>query len=75
VLAAAYVCRVCGMTFPRHTDAAFTAHVGRCVKRNEEYIDSFRRPEIEFGDPELAAFARAEGDVYNRRPGTRRRPR
>jgi len=24
---------------------------------------------------ELAAFAREEGSVYNRRPGTRRRPR
>ena len=27
------------------------------------------------GDPELAAFARAEGSVYNRRPGSRRQPR
>lgn len=70
-----YICRVCGMKFPRQLDSEFESHVSRCVKRHEEFIDSVRPNVIEFGDPELAAFARAEGDVYNRRPGTRRRPR
>jgi hypothetical protein len=70
-----YVCRICGMRFPAHVNAAFEAHVGRCVERNQDVVDAFRPAVMEFGDPELAAFARAEGDVYNRRPGTRRRPR
>lgn len=70
-----YVCRVCGLTFPVTQDHAFAAHVGRCVERNTDVVDAFR-PRAPFeGDPELAAFARAEGDVYNRRSGTRRRPR
>ena len=70
-----YVCRVCGMTFPTHANREFETHVGRCVDKHEEFIDSVRPSVLVFGDPELAAFARAEGDVYNRRPGTRRRPR
>ena len=70
-----YVCRICGMQFPLHTNGVFEAHVRRCVERNQDVVAAFRPAVIEFGDPELAAFARAEGDVYNRRPGTRRRPR
>jgi hypothetical protein len=70
-----YVCRICGLRFPVTQDHAFVEHVGRCVKRNEEIVDAFRPAVMEFGDPELAAFAREEGSVYNRRPGTRRRPR
>jgi len=70
-----YVCRICGLKFPTHLNGDFEAHVGRCVQRNEDVVDHFRPAVMEFGDPELAAFARAEGDVYNRRPGTRRRPR
>lgn len=71
-----YVCRICGLRFPSHLDAAFEAHVGHCVRHNEETVDFFRPAGAPFeGDPELAAFARAEGDVYNRRAGTRRRPR
>jgi hypothetical protein len=72
-----YICRVCGMTFPvNSTESTFETHVGRCVARNGDFIDACRPAGQPFeGDPELAAFARAEGDVYNRRPGTRRRPR
>lgn len=70
-----YVCRICGLRFPTSADAAFERHVGRCVESNPDVVDMHRSPVMEFGDPELAAFARAEGDVYNRRPGTRRRPR
>jgi hypothetical protein len=70
-----YVCRICGMRFPVHANGAFEGHVGGCAQRNQEVVDAFRPAVIEFGDPEMAAFARAEGDVYNRRPGTRRRPR
>jgi hypothetical protein len=71
-----YVCRICGMRFAPHLDLVFESHIARCVRRNEDVIDFFRPANAPFeGDPELAAFARAEGDVYNRRPGTRRRPR
>lgn len=69
------ICRICGLRLPEHADLAFESHVGQCFRRNEEVVDAFRPAVLEFGDPELAAFARAEGDVYNRRPGTRRRPR
>jgi hypothetical protein len=71
-----YVCRVCSLRFPTSANGAFESHIRRCVQRNEEFIDSCRPAGQPFeGDPELAAFARAEGDVYNRRAGTRRRPR
>jgi hypothetical protein len=70
-----YVCRICGLRFPASADGEFERHVGRCARANEDLIDHHRPAVMEFGDPELAAFARAEGDVYNRRPGTRRRPR
>jgi len=70
-----YVCRICGLTFPSHHEHDFEQHVGRCAQRNEDVIDAFRPGALIFGDPELAAFAREEGSVYNRRPGTRRRPR
>jgi hypothetical protein len=70
------VCRVCGTHFPEHHQAAFGAHVSRCVDRHADYIDTLRPSGQPFeGDPELAAFAREEGSVYNRRAGTRRRPR
>jgi hypothetical protein len=70
-----YVCRICGLQFPVTQDHAFAEHIGRCVERNAEVVDAFRPAAFDFGDPELAAFAREEGSVYNRRPGTRRRPR
>lgn len=70
-----YVCRVCGFTFPGHQLDNFQRHIRGCVERNAELVDGYRPVKFTFGDPELAAFARAEGDVYNRRPGTRRRPR
>jgi hypothetical protein len=70
-----YVCLICSMRFPRHANGAFEDHVGRCARRNEEFIDQLRPVGAPFeGDPELARFAREEGSVYNRRPGTRRRP-
>lgn len=70
------VCRVCGSNFPEHHQGTFSAHVTRCVERHADFIDSLRPAGQPFeGDPELAAFARAEGDVYDRRPGTRRRAR
>lgn len=69
-----YVCRICGLTFPGHQLGTFQSHVRRCAERNAETVDAFRPAVFEFGDPELGAFARSEGDVYNRRPGTRRRP-
>jgi hypothetical protein len=71
-----FLCRVCGMGFPAHHNGAFEAHVMRCVERHADLIDGLRHPGAPFeGDPELAAFARAEGDVWNRRAGTRRRAR
>jgi hypothetical protein len=71
-----YVCRICGLRFPVNaTESVFESHVGRCVQRNEEFIDACRPAGQPFeGDPELGLFAREEGSVYNRRPGTRRRP-
>jgi hypothetical protein len=70
------VCRVCGSNFPEHHQGVFSSHVMRCVERHAGFIDSLRPGPAPFeGDPELAAFARAEGDVYNRRRGTRRQPR
>jgi hypothetical protein len=71
-----YVCRVCGSTFPLHHNGMFEQHVARCVDRHADFIDDLRPSGQPFeGDPELAAFAREEGSVYNRRPGARRRPR
>lgn len=70
-----YVCRICGLTFPGHQDENFERHVSRCVGRHGDVVDSFRPRVMTFGDPELAAFAREEGSVYMRRPGTKRRPR
>jgi hypothetical protein len=71
-----YVCRICGFRFPaRASEGAFESHVGRCVAANQDFIDDCRPAGQPFeGDPELALFAREEGSVYNRRPGTRRRP-
>lgn len=71
-----YVCRICGLRLSTHAEHDFEQHVAKCVRRHEEFIDSCRPAQAPFeGDPELAAFARAEGSVYNRAPGTRRRPR
>jgi hypothetical protein len=72
-----YVCRICGLRFTtRASEGVFESHVRRCVERNGDFIDSCRPAGQPFeGDPELAAFAREEGSVWNRRPGTRRRPR
>jgi hypothetical protein len=71
-----YVCRVCSLRFPTHADEAFMRHVRQCVDRNQDFIDACRPAGAPFeGDPELNLFAREEGSVYNRRPGTRRRPR
>lgn len=70
-----YVCRVCSLRFPARADHDFEQHVAKCVRRNEEFIDACRPAGAPFeGDPELAAFAREEGSVYNRRPGTRLKP-
>lgn len=66
-------CRICGMQFREHQQHTFESHVRRCFRRYEG--DLTRPPEAPYeGDPELAAFARAEGDVWNRRPGTRKQP-
>ena len=72
---AALVCRVCSTRFPLHRAEAFQRHIGECVEAHADFIDSLRPIEPFEGDPELASFAAAEGDVYNRRPGTRKRPR
>ena len=70
-----YVCRICGLRFPTHVEGVFESHVSKCVTRNQDFIDSCRPAGAPFeGDPELALFAREEGSVYNRRPGTRKRP-
>ena len=71
-----YVCNICGLRFPVTAERAWLQHVTRCVQRNEEFVDSCRPSGQPYeGDPEMLAFALAEGDVFNRRPGTRRRPR
>jgi hypothetical protein len=71
-----FICRVCGMHFPAHHNGLFERHVARCVQRHADFIDDLRPSGQPFeGDPELALFARAEGSVYNRAPGTRRQPR
>ena len=70
-----YVCRVCRRHYPAHQAERFYRHVAACVEHNADFIDSFRTPEVFEGDPELGLFARTEGDVYNRRPGTRKQPR
>jgi len=69
---AALQCRVCSRTFPRHQMGTFQRHLLECVERNADFVDQFRPVEIFEGDPELAKFAREEGSVYDRRPGTRR---
>jgi len=70
------VCRVCGSSFPQHHNGMFEAHVMRCVHRHADFIDTLRPAGQPFeGDPELGLFAREEGSVWNRRPGTRRQPR
>lgn len=70
-----YQCNVCGLRFPVAAEHDWERHVLRCVERNADFVDSFRTRQPFEGDPELAAFARAEGDVHRRRPGNRRRPR
>lgn len=70
------VCRVCGETFALHKVTQLQRHIESCVERNADFVDAFRPAQAPFeGDPELVTFAAAEGDVYNRRPGTRKRPR
>lgn len=68
-------CLICGMAFPERQRSDFLAHNLRCVERHADFVDSMRPKRPFEGDPELLAFAVAEGDVYNRRPGTRKRPR
>jgi len=70
-----WLCRVCGMQFPHSQRSHFQAHVLRCVERNADIVDAFRAKPAFVGDPEALAFAIAEGDVYRRRPGTRKQPR
>jgi hypothetical protein len=65
-------CRICGISLPL---TQMQAHLGKCVERNADVVDAFRPKRAFEGDPELARFARAEGSVWNRRPGTRRQPR
>jgi hypothetical protein len=71
-----YVCRICSLRFPTDLNGDFERHVLRCVQRHADFVDECRPVGAPFeGDPELAAFARAEGSVYDRRPGSRRQPR
>jgi len=70
-----WLCRVCGMEFPHSQSTDFRAHVLRCVERNADFVDAMRPRPVFVGDPEVLAFAMAEGDVYRRRPGTRKQPR
>lgn len=70
-------CRICGRVWPVRQRSAYYNHMVACARAHEGELGEYREGEsygIE-GDPELRAFAREEGDVYNRRPGTRRRPR
>lgn len=70
-----FYCRVCGMQFPAtQRSTTFMEHVKRCVERNADIVDELRPKRPFEGDPELLAFAMAEGSVHNRRPGTRKRP-
>ena len=69
------MCRVCGARFAPHHVEPFQRHVLACTHRHADFVDCFRPVEIFEGDPELGAFAREEGDVYNRRPGTRKQAR
>ena len=71
---AALICRVCLERYPLHRIDEFQRHISDCVEKHADYVDSLRTDEPFEGDPELNAFAREEGDVYNRRPGTRKRP-
>lgn len=70
-----FQCRICGMGFPSRQRSDFHAHVARCYERHGDFVDSMRPKRPFEGDPELLAFAMAEGSVYNRQPGTRKRPR
>jgi hypothetical protein len=65
-------CRICGVTLPLND---MQRHLRKCVDRNADVVDTFRPFRPFEGDPELARFAREEGSVYDRRPGTRRQPR
>lgn len=65
-------CRICGVVLPLES---LQRHLRTCVERNADVVDSVRPRRPFEGDPELARFAREEGSVYNRRPGTRRQPR
>jgi hypothetical protein len=65
-------CRICGVTLPLES---MRRHLNVCWERNGDVVDAFRPVRPFEGDPELARFAREEGSVYDRRPGTRRRPR
>lgn len=65
-------CNICGVALPLEE---IQRHLRRCVERNADVVDAYRPRQPFEGDPELAAFARAEGSVYFRRPGTRRQPR
>lgn len=68
-------CRVCGTGFPLHHVERFQRHIETCVTRHADFVDRFRPVEVFEGDPELGLFARTEGDVHNRRPGTRKQAR
>jgi len=65
-------CRICGMHLPLED---MRRHLNKCWERNADVVDAYRPVRPFEGDPELARFAREEGSVYDRRPGTRRRPR
>lgn len=65
-------CRICDLQLK--SLEAFQSHLRRCVERNADRLDELRTPQPFEGDPELAAFAAAEGSVYHRRPGFRRQP-
>lgn len=70
-----WLCRVCGMQFPHSQRSDFLSHVARCVDRNADVVDAFRPKRPFEGDPELLEFAMAEGSVYQRKAGSRKRPR
>jgi len=65
-------CLICGMNLPLDD---MRRHLNKCWQRNGDIVDAYRPVRPFEGDPELARFAREEGSVYDRRPGTRRRPR
>jgi hypothetical protein len=64
-------CRICGMRSRScRCEAIWTAASSATPTSSTPTA----RPPFE-GDPELARFAREEGSVWNREPGTRRQPR